>query len=137
MKNIKLELPAMYGDHHVQEVRRILSELDGVNDIYASSGFRMVEVSIDPDQVTQETVEARLAEAGYTGELDIPMEEAVPATEAKEESYFRHTSAYAQTKNTVGFKQRIGYEGRPLWPCPGIGPLSVNPLEVEKESSDG
>jgi len=44
MKTI-LELPAMYGDHHVTEVRHILLGLDGVKDVYASSGFRVVETS--------------------------------------------------------------------------------------------
>jgi len=31
MEVLSLELPAMYGDHHVVEVRRLLFELPGVN----------------------------------------------------------------------------------------------------------
>ena len=41
MKTLSLELPAMYGDHHVIEVRRILLEIDGVKDVYASSSFQV------------------------------------------------------------------------------------------------
>lgn len=137
METITLELPAMYADHHVLEVRRILSEVDGVAGVYASSGFRIVEVEIDPEKTSQEALEEKLGQAGYTGELDIPSEGELPATEAREEKYFRHTSAYAQTKNTVGFEQRISYQGRPLWPCPGIGALKVTPLQVNKENKDG
>ena len=35
MEVLTLELPAMYGDHHVVEVRRILLEIPGVDNVYA------------------------------------------------------------------------------------------------------
>ena len=44
MASFSLELPSMYGDHHVSEVRRILLEMEGVSEVYASSAFRAVEV---------------------------------------------------------------------------------------------
>jgi len=37
MKTKVIELPALFGDHHVTEVRRILNEIQGVKDVYASS----------------------------------------------------------------------------------------------------
>ena len=37
----------MYGDHHVVEVRRLLLEMPGVTDVYASSSFQVVEVAFD------------------------------------------------------------------------------------------
>ena len=40
MEVFNIDLPAMYGDHHVVEVRRILMDIPGVEDVYASSGFR-------------------------------------------------------------------------------------------------
>ena len=40
-----IAVPTMYGDHHVVEVRRMLLQLAGVEDVNASSCFRTVEVS--------------------------------------------------------------------------------------------
>jgi hypothetical protein len=72
-----------------------------------------------------DTITSRLGEAGYTGELGIPYEPGVPVTEVDESrKNFRHTAAFAATDNTVGFHQEVAYNGRPLWPCPGMGPLS-------------
>ena len=124
MTVLSLELPAMYGDHHVVEVRRILLGLDGVNDVYASSGFRAAEITYNAKKVTKKEIVAKLEEAGYIGELPIPHETDVPATESNGEgAYFRHTEAYAQTSRVVSFGQNIGFENRPLWPCPGMTPI--------------
>ena len=51
MDTLTLEVKTMYGDHHVVEVRRILLGLPGVEDVYASSSFRVVEVTYDPGKV--------------------------------------------------------------------------------------
>ena len=45
MEVFTIELPAMYGDHHVVEVRRILLDITGVEAVYASRGFRAAEIS--------------------------------------------------------------------------------------------
>ena len=52
MEKITISAPAMYGDHHVVEVRRILLETPGVEDVYASSCFQAVEVTFDPTRVS-------------------------------------------------------------------------------------
>lgn len=137
MERLSVELPAMYGDHHVLEVRRILFEVNGVEEIYASSSFRIVDISYDPEVVAPDEITAPLEEAGYTGELLLPEELSVPATEHKDKSYFRHTEAYEQTKHTVGFRQSVPFQGRPLWPCPGMGALKPATLDVDEEDSDG
>ncbi len=137
METLSLELPAMFGDHHVTEVRKILFDLEGVEKVYASSSFRHVEVTYDPEKLTQEQITAPLDEAGYTGEFLLPEELSVPATEHKNKDYFRHTEAYAQTKHTVGFRQSVPFKGRPLWPCPGMGALKPVILDVDEENSDG
>jgi hypothetical protein len=36
VENLTLELPALYADHHVLEVRRILQEMPGISEVYAS-----------------------------------------------------------------------------------------------------
>ena len=47
METKSFEAPALYGDHHVSEVRRILLELTGVNEVYvSSSAFQIIEVYI-------------------------------------------------------------------------------------------
>jgi copper chaperone CopZ len=129
METLTLELPAMYGDHHVVEVRRILFELPGVTDVYASSGFHVVEVSYDPKQIGEDGIKAALDKAGYLGDLQVPFETGIAATARGgngngTKTYFRHTAAYEAT-HVVSFAQKVTYAGRPLWPCPGLGPISA------------
>jgi copper chaperone CopZ len=126
MDVFSIELPAMYGDHHVIEVRRLLLETPGIEDVYASSGFRTAEVTYDPKKVSVEDIKDKLGKAGYIGELPIPEE--IPAESAstgdERKGFFRHTEAYETTNNVVSFGQTVNYEGRALWPCPGMTPLT-------------
>lgn len=117
--------PALYGDHHVIEVRRILLEMEGVVDVYASSAFQVIEVTFDPETIQAEAIEARLREAGYLDDLPIPMEPGGAARRAEDDGVYRHTAVYETVKNTVAFAQRVPYSGRPLWPCPGMGVVKV------------
>ena len=71
METKAFDAPALYGDHHVSEVQRILKELPGVEDVYASSAFQAIEVSFDEKKITADKIATRLEEAGYVG--DIPM----------------------------------------------------------------
>lgn len=130
METLSLELPAMYADHHVVEVRRILSELPGVNNIYASSSFHAVEVTYDPAQVDADAITGTLDQAGYLDPLEMPLE-ASESAYLKEDGqvFFRHTAAYAQTGTVVSFGQQVGYTGRALWPCPGMGTITANEMD--------
>ena len=131
MEKIVLNLPAMYGDHHVIEVRRILLGLAGVKDVYASSSFRTAEVTFDPAETQAEQINALLQEAGYLGELFALSEPSIPAMrEAGQPGAFRHTTVYEQTRQVVSFTQNVSYLGRPLWPCPGMGVIKG----MDKES---
>ncbi|MFC2054367.1 heavy-metal-associated domain-containing protein [Chloroflexota bacterium] len=123
MKTISIDLPAMYGDHHVVEVRRLLLELPGVEKVYASSTFHMVEVSFNPEKIDDQEIEAKLQEAGYLGEWELPVEaDAATYLEVdRTKSYFRHTEIFEKSQHTVSFAQNVSYSGRPLWNCPGIG----------------
>ncbi len=125
MEKLSLDLPAMYGDHHVTEVRRILTEIPGVEDVYASSSFRMVEITYDPAKVKDKDLRAKLDEAGYLGDLQVPTEPGAPAVGQNGQEYFRHTVAYETVGGVVSFGQAVSYSGRPLWPCPGMGPIST------------
>ena len=127
MTTVTLDLPAMYGDHHVVEVRRILFAIPGVTDVYASSAFHAAEVTFDPAQTSAEAIEHALGEAGYLDDLLVPVESDVPVTQepGKDVTVFRHTAAVHAAGNIVTFGHKVPYSGRPLWPCPGMGPLKI------------
>lgn len=132
MEKVTLDLPTMYGDHHVLEVRRILLEIPGVQDVYASSAFRVVEITFDPEKVSREALVEALDRAGYSGDLPVPVEMGASAVQGNggKRPYFRHTTTYETTRSVVSFQQRVNYEGRPLWPCPGMGPVrTITPEE--------
>jgi copper chaperone CopZ len=55
MTSVTIDLPAMYADHHVVEVRRILFEIPGVKAVDASSAFQVVKVEYDPAATAKPT----------------------------------------------------------------------------------
>ena len=123
METITIDLPKMYADHHVADVRRMLLALPGVEDVYASSAFRVARVRIDPARTTEADLRARLDSAGYLGELPIAVEAWKTGTPADVvDNPFRHTAALENVK-AVAFGQRVEEAGRALWPCPGLGPV--------------
>lgn len=123
MATLTIELPAMYGDHHVTEVRRILFELPGVEDLYASSSFHQVQVTYDSKKTTKKEITETLEKAGYLGELPIGQETNEAVLKNGDRKSFRHTATNEHTKQ-IGFHRETSFSGRPLWPCPGIGPLT-------------
>lgn len=125
MKTKTFEAPALYGDHHVVEVRQILLDMEGVVDVYASSAFQIIQVAFDPEKIQEATIEARLRETGYLDELPIPAEPGSAVHSAEDDGIYRHTAVYETVKSTVAFAQRVPYRGRPLWPCPGMGMVKV------------
>ncbi len=127
MEKLSLSLPAMYGDHHVVEVRRILLEMPGVTEVYASSCFHLVEVTYDPAKIDPHAIEAKMSEAGYTQELPTPVE---AGARGERQAAMRHTAAYEQAGQVVGFAQNVTYIARPLWMCPGIG--VINDVDEER-----
>jgi copper chaperone CopZ len=121
METKSFNAPALYGDHHVTEVRRLLLELTGVDEVYASSAFQVIEVQYDPEKIKPEQIEARLQECGYLGEIPFLVETGIAVEKKEGDGVFRHTAVYETVKSTVSFAQRVDYSGRPLWPCPGLG----------------
>ncbi|HAL60907.1 MAG TPA: hypothetical protein DCP08_00685 [Chloroflexi bacterium] len=65
MEQTTFKVPKMYADHHVKAVRDALLGLDGVEEVMASSAFKIVQVSYDPDLTSPETIEEKLQAAGY------------------------------------------------------------------------
>ena len=134
MNTLSLDLPSMYGDHHVTEVRHLLLELSGVREVYASSGFQVVEIQYDEAKLNPDDIRAVLGKVGYLGELQVTVERgAVEDRENSDKPFFRHTVAYEQTGSSIGFAQQVPSAGRPLWPCPGMEPI----IQTEEELSNG
>lgn len=131
MQTKSFDVPVMYGDHHVSEVRRMLLEVPGVESVYASSAFRVVEVTFDAKKVKDKDIKAILQAAGYLGEWQLQAESGLAANSADGNAVFmRHTAVYESVKQVVTFSQTIASQGRPLWPCPGMGP--INGMDEEK-----
>lgn len=107
MTSVIIDVPAMYADHHVVEVRRILADVPGVCDVYASSAFQVVEIDFDPEHTSAEDLRRRLDEAGYLTPLPVPTESGEPATGGApaDGSYRRRTASDAPTASTVAFRQ--------------------------------
>ena len=123
METITIDLPKMYGDHHVTEVRSILLAMPGVEDVYASSAFRVARVRIDPAKVSETDLCAQLEAAGYLGDQVVETEAWKTGTPAEVvDNPFRHTAALENVKG-VAFGQRVEEVSRALWPCPGMGPI--------------
>lgn len=129
----RFEMPALFGDHHVIEVRRILLQLPGVSEVYASSAFQVVEVTYDESKINDLQLAVKLDEAGYLGEWTVPEEIGAEsqAESAGIEPSFRHTAVYETTKKTVAFAHTVGYQGRPLWHCPGMGTMRASDEEAK------
>ncbi len=123
MKKFIIEVPSMYGDHHVIEVRKMLLALPGVQDLYVSSAFQIVEVQYDESKLGENQIEKVLSEAGYMEPLSLPVEQGVAPylKEDQSSTYFRHTQVFENMRETVAFAQNINYTGKPLWNCPGFG----------------
>jgi copper chaperone CopZ len=127
MKTKSFEAPALYGDHHVTEVRRILLEMEGVTEVYASSAFQIIEITYDEARINDLEIAVKLDEAGYLGEWTVPVEIGTsPDQPVGQKPYFRHSTTYETVKQTVSFAQRVNYQGRPLWHCPGIGVVKMD-----------
>ncbi len=66
MERLQLNVPDMYADHHVLKVRAVLGALaPHVQNVVASSAFRVVALDFDPAATSAAAIQAALAEAGY------------------------------------------------------------------------
>ena len=74
MEKVALDIPTLWADHHVLKVRDALFQLEGVEDVYASSAWKQVLVTYDGGKTSQAAVEEALAGAGYpVGEGEVPV----------------------------------------------------------------
>jgi copper chaperone CopZ len=80
MENTVLNVPKMWADHHVLKVREVLSALDGVEGVYASSAWKQVVVKHNPDKLEQSAIVEALAKAGYEVGEELGLESIRPRT---------------------------------------------------------
>jgi copper chaperone CopZ len=74
MAKAVFEVPTLWADHHVLKVRDALVNLEGVNDVYASSAWKQVLVDYNNRKIKQADLEKALVEAGYpVGEGEVPV----------------------------------------------------------------
>ncbi len=65
MEQVTLTVPAMFADHHVIRVKRLLSPLSGVENVIASSAFKEVTIEFDPAKTSAAALSKALTDAGY------------------------------------------------------------------------
>ncbi len=74
MSKVVLEVPTLWADHHVLQVRDALVNLEGVKEVYASSAWKQVLVEYNGKKIKKEAIERALADAGYpVGGGELPM----------------------------------------------------------------
>ena len=74
MTKVVLEVPTLWADHHVLKVRDALINLEGVEHVYASSGWKQVLVDYNNRKIKRADIEKALAEAGYpVDEGEVPV----------------------------------------------------------------
>jgi copper chaperone CopZ len=73
MEKTVVSVPTMWADHHVLKVREVLTALDGVEGVYASSAWKQVIVKYDPAKLDEVGIVGALTGAGYDtdGALDL------------------------------------------------------------------
>ncbi len=115
LTSVIIDVPAMYADHHVVEVRRILHDVPGVQAVYASSAFGVVEIDFDAEHTSAEELRRQLDEAGYLSPLPVPMESGEPATDrtVADGRYLRHTTSNAPSGSAVAFRQELKASASP------------------------
>jgi copper chaperone CopZ len=74
MEKTVLNVPKMWADHHVLKVREVLTALDGVAGIYASSAWKQVLVEYDSAKLDDAAIVEALAGAGYGTDEELGLE---------------------------------------------------------------
>ena len=65
VETITLEIPKMYGDHHMSAVHHVLAQLPGIGKVWASAAQHKVQITFDPTVTEPAEIAAQLAKAGY------------------------------------------------------------------------
>jgi excisionase family DNA binding protein len=118
MERRSFHIPNMYGDHHVLHVKQLLKQLDGVEDTLASAAFQEIDVTFDPDVVSDGDIEAALAGAGYPA----GSRNGFSNVGLAEDSVPRHAKAFseAMTRSDSSKWKLPAWRSTGAMPCPGF-----------------
>ncbi len=98
MEQLALQIPKMWADHHVLAVRKVLSGLNGIQEVEASAARKRVCLSYDPSVVGRDKVLQALQSAGYDStEAQFPEP---PANKDSGSAWFVRDLRVTQTNRT-------------------------------------
>lgn len=98
MKRIVVDVPEMYGDHHVVRVREALLSAAGVDTVTASAARRRVAVAFDEAVTTPEALRDVLTAAGYS--LEAPVVHEIPPRHKDGSSWYVVVGRNTKTEMT-------------------------------------
>jgi hypothetical protein len=119
------QTPGLYADHHVTAARERLLAQPGVQAVYVSSAFFVVEVSFDETLTTPELLARQLEELGYLNEIPAQTETWVTPLRGGPAVSFRRSATHKMLNKSISFQQRVPYSRRPVWNCPGVGVIQA------------
>ena len=96
MNKTVFHVPKMYADHHVLAVRNALLQLDGVEEVMASSAFKRVVIGYDPASLKPTAIEEALRAAGYGPGEDWELP-GLPEGKDDESPWFQSTQRITET----------------------------------------
>lgn len=118
MQTVLFDTPGLYGDHHVLEIRKELSnQLRGISGINASSAFRGVEVTFDENLTSESQIQLLLKQMGYLDEISAPE---INSGADSPFTAFRHMVTYSTVQGTMSFQQDVPIHNQ-VCTCPGLG----------------
>jgi copper chaperone CopZ len=116
MEKISLNIPMMYGDHHVLAIRQLLGAMEGIESVYATSAFKHVIITFDPAKTNQAAIEQVLADNGYKVGEEIP----VPVWAPRQQEGPRFVIASGQARMTSFSVPAMPTGSGGPRPCPGF-----------------
>jgi copper chaperone CopZ len=105
MEKLILEVPSMYADHHVLAVRAVLTNLEGIEELFASSSQKQIMISYDPAKIKPADIEKDLHAAGY----DVGEDRELPTPhEAKEDEFPWFKSIWGVSQTNILEREMSG-----------------------------
>jgi copper chaperone CopZ len=88
MEKAIFRVPKMYADHHVEAVRNALLQLEGVEEVFASSAAKRVAVGYDSARLKPRAIEDALRASGYAPNEDWELPK-IPEGKEDNSAWFR------------------------------------------------
>ena len=92
VNRVILNIPRLYGDHHVAPIQQVLANRPGIDNLLISPAHRQVRVDFAPDAVSEVQIRAWLSEAGYPPQVPLPPLPAVEHPMVAKDLAWDHTA---------------------------------------------